>query len=61
MTIVPQARALNTVKDAATGAYAVIGGAQAEAKLTDAVTGQLLAAAADRRVGGGSLQATAQQ
>jgi hypothetical protein len=59
-TIVPQARALNTLKYAATGTYAFIGGAQAEAKLTDAVTGQLLAEAVDRRVGGGSLKAAAQ-
>jgi hypothetical protein len=59
-TIVPQARALNTLKYAATGTYAFIGGAQAEAKLTDAVTGQLLAAAVDRRVGGGSIKAAAQ-
>jgi Protein of unknown function (DUF3313) len=59
-TIVPQARALNTLKYAATGTYAFVGGAQGEAKLTDAVTGQLLAEAVDRRVGGGSLQAAAQ-
>jgi hypothetical protein len=59
-TIVPQARALNTLKFAATGTYAFIGGAQAEAKLTDAVTGQLLAEGVDRRVGGGSLKDAAQ-
>jgi len=59
-TVIPQARALNTLKYAATGTYAFIGGAQAEAKLTDAVTGQLLAGALDRRVGGGSLKAAAQ-
>ncbi|MGH8069340.1 MAG: DUF3313 domain-containing protein [Candidatus Entotheonellia bacterium] len=59
-TIVPQARALNTLKFAATGTYAFIGGAQAEAKLTDALTGQLLAEVVDRRVGGGSVKAAAQ-
>ena len=59
-TIVPQARALNTLKYAVTGTYAFIGGAQAEAKVTDAVTGQLLAEGVDRRVGGGSIKAAAQ-
>jgi len=58
--IVPQARALNTLKYAATGTYSFIGSAQAEAKITDAATGQLLAEAVDRRVGGGSIEAAAQ-
>lgn len=58
--IVPQARTLNTLKYVATGTYAFIGGAQAEAKLIDAATGQVLFAALDRRVGGGSLKAAAQ-
>lgn len=58
--IVPQARTLNTLKYAATGTYAFIGAAQAEAKITDAATGQILAEAVDRRVGGGSLEAAAQ-
>ncbi len=58
--IVPQARALNTLKYAATGTYSFIGGARAEAKITDAVSGQLLAEAVDRRVGGGSVEAAAQ-
>jgi hypothetical protein len=57
---VPQARALNTLKYAATGTYAFIGGAQAEAKVTDAATGQLLGEGVDRRVGGGSIKAAAQ-
>lgn len=59
-TVVPQVRILNTLKYAATGTYAFVGGAQGEAKLTDAVTGQLLGEAVDRRVGGGSLKAAAQ-
>jgi hypothetical protein len=41
--VVPQARALNTLKLAATGTYAFVGSAAGEAKLTDSVTGQLLA------------------
>lgn len=58
--IVPQARALNTLKYAATGTYAFVGGAQAEAKVTDAATGQVLVEAVDRRIGGGSVEAAAQ-
>lgn len=54
--VVPQARALSTIKMVATGTYAFVGSAQGEAKLTDSVTGQLLAAWADKRVGGASLK-----
>ncbi len=59
-SIIPQARALNTLKYAATGTYAFIGGAQVEGKVSDSMTGMLLAEAVDRRVGGGSLEAAAQ-
>jgi hypothetical protein len=58
--VIPQARALNTLKYAATGSYAFVGGAQAEMKLTDAVTGQVLAEAVDRRIGGGAVSTAAQ-
>lgn len=58
--VVPQARALNTLKYLATGTYGFVGAAQAEAELTDSVTGQVLAAGMDRRVGGGSLETAAQ-
>ena len=58
--VIPQARTLNTLKYAATGSYAFVGGAQVEGKLTDAVTGQVLAEAVDKRIGGGSLEAAAQ-
>jgi Protein of unknown function (DUF3313) len=58
--VIPQARALNTLKYAATGTYAFVGGAQAEAKLTDAVSGQLLGEWVDKRIGGGSLETAAQ-
>jgi hypothetical protein len=58
--VIPQARTLNTLKYAATGTYAFIGGAEGEMKLTDAASGQLLAAAVDKRVGGGSLETAAQ-
>jgi hypothetical protein len=58
--VIPQARLLNTLKYAATGTYAFVGGAQAEAKITDAVSGQVLAEAIDKRVGGGSVETAAQ-
>ena len=56
----PQARVLNTLKYATTGTYAFIGGAQTEVKLTDAVSGQMLAEGMDKRIGGGSLEAAMQ-
>ena len=40
----------------ATGTYAFVGSAQGAAKLSDSVSGQLLAAWADKRVGGVSLK-----
>lgn len=58
--VVPQARLLGTLKYAATGTYAFVGGAQAEARLTDAETGQILGEWVDRRVGGGSVKTAAQ-
>ncbi len=54
--IVPQARVLSAIKMAATGTYAFVGSAQGAAKLNDSVTGQLLAAWADKRVGGTSIK-----
>ena len=58
--IVPQVKLLSMVKQAATGTAPFVGGAQAEARVTDAATGQLLVAAMDRRVGGVSMKAAAQ-
>ena len=52
--IVPQAHMLASLKYLATGTFPFVGGAQAEAKVTDSMTGQILALAVDRRVGGGS-------
>ena len=46
---------LSAIKMAGTGTYAFVGSAQGEAKLTDSVSGQLLAAWADKRVGGTSI------
>jgi len=58
--LIPQARALATLKFLATGTYPFVGSVQAEAKITDSMTGQVLAAAVDRRVGGGALRTAAQ-
>lgn len=54
--VVPQARALSLIKMAATGTYAFVGSAQGALKLNDSVSGQLLAAAVDKRVGGTSIK-----
>jgi hypothetical protein len=58
--IVPQARLLSTVGSLATGKQVFAGSLQAEAKLRDAATGQLLAALVARGAGGGSVKAAAQ-
>src|SRR5438094_803270 len=52
----PPARVLSAIKMAATGTYSFVGSAQGAAKLTDSVSGQLLAAWADKRVGGTSIK-----
>ena len=53
--IVPQARALSVIKMAATGTYLFVGSAQGALKVNDSTSGQLLAAAVDKRVGGASI------
>jgi hypothetical protein len=53
--VVPQARALSLIKMAATGTYAFVGSAQGAIKLNDTMSGQLLAAAIDKRVGGSAV------
>ena len=58
--VIPQARLLSSLKYLATGTYPFIGGAQAEAKMTDSVTGELLGMWVDNRVGGGSIKTAAQ-
>jgi len=54
--ISPQARVLSLVTMAATGTYPFVGSAQGAAKVTDSVTGQLLEAWADKRMGSASLK-----
>jgi len=57
--VVPQARLLATLKRGVTGSYPFVGGAQAEFKITDAMTGDVLAVGVDRRIGGGSVSTAA--
>jgi hypothetical protein len=57
--LVPQARVLNAAQSLATGSYAFVGSAEAEMKLTDSVTGELLAEAVDERAGGMGLKGAA--
>jgi len=52
--IVPQARVLNQAQELVTGTYGFSGSAEVAMKASNAKTGELLAAAVDRRSGGGS-------
>jgi hypothetical protein len=52
--LVPQAHMVANLKYLADGTFPFVGGAQAEAKITDSVSGQILALAVDKRVGGSS-------
>jgi hypothetical protein len=52
--IVPQAHMIANLKYLATGTMPFVGSAQVEAKLTDSVSGTVLALAVDKRIGGGS-------
>jgi uncharacterized protein DUF3313 len=54
--VVPQVRVLSAAKMLATGTYAFVGSAQGAMKLNDSVSGELLAAAVDKRVGGTSIK-----
>lgn len=58
--VIPQARILNGMQSLVTGSYAFVGSAEAEMKVTDSVSGQLLAAAIDKREGGMALSSAAQ-
>ena len=57
--VVPQARLLPTVGSMASGKQVFAGALQVETKLIDAATGQLLAAAIARGVGGDSIKTAA--
>ncbi len=57
-TVVPVALALSGLDKAITGKPAFVGEAEIEFKVKDAVTGELLAAGVDHRVGGKFLRAS---
>jgi hypothetical protein len=57
--IVPQARIINAAQSLATDSYAFVGSAEAEMKVTDSVTGELLAEAVDKQAGGMGLKGAA--
>jgi pyruvoyl-dependent arginine decarboxylase (PvlArgDC) len=54
-SIVPQALLISEAKGLVTGKPGFVGEASAEARIADGASGELLAAAVDRRVGGKSL------
>lgn len=57
-TVVPQLRLVSSLDQLATGKPAFVGEGQVEVKVTDALTGELLAAGIDHRVGGKTLDAS---
>jgi len=52
--IEPHVRLIASLKYLATGSFPFVGSAEADAKISDSVTGQVLAAAVSKRIGGGS-------
>jgi hypothetical protein len=52
--IVPQAHMISNIGYLATDEFPFVGGGQAEARITDAASGEVLAMAVDRRIGGGN-------
>ena len=57
--IVPQARVLNLAQSMVTDSYAFVGSAEAEMKVTDSVSGAMLADAVDQRAGGMGMKGAA--
>lgn len=55
--IIPQAHMLSNLKYLATGTFPFVGAAQGEFKITDSISGQTVAAAVDKQIGGGSIKA----
>jgi hypothetical protein len=56
----PNARMLSTLKYLATGSFPYVGSAQAELKVTDSMTNEVLFEAVDKEIGGGSTKAAFQ-
>ncbi len=57
--VVPQARILNAAQSLATDSYAFVGSAEAEMKMTDSVSGELLGEAVDKQAGGMGIKGAA--
>lgn len=57
---VPQARTLSTIGYLTTGSFPFVGAAEGVAKVVDSRNGELLAALADRQIGGGHIKSAAQ-
>lgn len=57
--IVPQARVLNLAQSMVSDSYAFVGSAEAEMKMTDSVSGELLGEAVDQRAGGMGIKGAA--
>jgi hypothetical protein len=58
--VVPQLHALNSLQSLATGSLAFVGSAEGAMKFTDSQSGDLLAGAVNKRLGGGNVMAAAQ-
>jgi hypothetical protein len=56
----PQARVIGRLRYMATGSYGWVGGATAEVKIVDSVSGEVMAAGVDRRIGGSNVKNAAQ-
>jgi hypothetical protein len=57
--VIPQARLVSKVTQLATGKFAFVGSARAEAKLTDATTGEVLGEWLEQQVGGNNIKTAA--
>lgn len=57
--VIPQMRIINRLKEMATGSFSFVGSARGEMKLTDSVTGAILAEALDQQMGGNAIQTAA--
>lgn len=58
--VIPQLHALNSLQSLATGSLAFVGSAEGAMKFSDSQSGELLAAAVNKRLGGGNVEAAAQ-
>jgi hypothetical protein len=57
--VIPQLRVINMAQSLATDSYAFVGSAEAEMKMTDSVTGEVLGEAVDQRAGGMGIKSAA--